>query len=46
MKAIFSAIVLAAAVAALTGVIEQYKLVAASHGSKKKSPEPTPGTAS
>ena len=34
------------AVAALTGVIEQYKLVAASHGSKKKSPEPTPETAS
>lgn len=34
------------AVAALTGVIEQYKLVAASHGSKKKSPEPTPEAAS
>ena len=34
------------AVAALTGVIEQYKLVAASHTAKKAAPEPGPESAS
>ena len=36
----------ATAANALIGIIKQYKLVAASRGSKKKSPEPTPETAS
>lgn len=34
------------AVAALTGVIEQYKLVASSHTAKKAAPEPGPEAAS
>ena len=34
------------ALAALAGVIEQYKLVAAGHGGKKETPTPEPESAS